>query len=205
MPRPPKLLRDESNSTLERKVLFSQERAGRYAGEELRYLRGESKNAPDLLSAIQDAFGLLLREVSDARLELRNLDGSPEAVERIRRFLSAVSFNANVYVSAIDRARRGTDRPMRRNPPLAIFGNPKGGKLMSRNVLAIAYIHEEDGEPYVHGFGDAPIKLKTGRDGTVTIKGLVDKTDVGMSAQADGSVRVFGLNGQEVWSDREPE
>lgn len=72
---------------------------------------------------------------------------------------------------------------------------------MSRNVLAVLYIHEDDGEQYAHGFGDAQLDLDTQRNGTVTIGGLLERTDVEMIAQDDGTVLLRGTHGQRLWDD----
>lgn len=73
---------------------------------------------------------------------------------------------------------------LRRNPPLAIFGNPPRGRrgavgTMSTEVIEVRYIHAEDGKPYKHQFGP----------------------DVCMEALEDGSVRIYGKHGQRMWGD----
>lgn len=91
------------------------------------------------------------------------------------------------------------------NPALVVFGNPGrgkrrvSGKKFSGNVLAVIYVHDEDGERYIHGFDDARLDLKTMRDGTVQISGLADESDVAMVALDDGSVLLRGEHGQRLW------
>jgi hypothetical protein len=60
--------------------------------------------------------------------------------------------------------------------------------LLSRNVQAVLYIHDLDGEPYCHGFGDADITLHTHRDGTVEIGGMKVKTGVHMIGLGNGDI-----------------
>ncbi len=87
------------------------------------------------------------------------------------------------------------------NPPLLVFANPRKGRgaTMSHNVLAVLYVHKDDGEQYVHGFGSASLDLDTAQDGTVTISGLAERTDVDMLALDDGSVLLRGRHGQRLW------
>lgn len=94
-------------------------------------------------------------------------------------------------------------RGIHANPSLLVFGNPrkKRGTRMSGNVLAVLYVHDDDGEQYAHGFGNAELELNTRRDGTVTIGGLSDGTDVEMIAQDDGTVLLRGVHGQRLWDD----
>lgn len=81
--------------------------------------------------------------------------------------------------------------------------NGRQGKRrkMSDDVQAIIYRHIEDGKFYCHGFADAEIDLKTHRDGSLTIRGLADETDVRMFAEPDGTVTVEGAHGQRLWED----
>lgn len=72
---------------------------------------------------------------------------------------------------------------------------------MSRDVLAIIYRHVDDDEHYIHGFGDANLELKDKPDGTLTVRGLKDRTDVQMFAHPDGSVSLVGRHGQRLWED----
>ena len=76
----------------------------------------------------------------------------------------------------------------------------RGGGKMSDHVQAIVYVHEEDGEFYVHGFGDAHLDLSV-KQGTLCIEGLKDRTHVQMFAEPDGSVSIVGRDGQRLWED----
>lgn len=78
--------------------------------------------------------------------------------------------------------------------------NGRGIKT-SENVIAVVYRHLDDGQLYIHGFADADIKPITHRDGSLTVKGLVEDTDVEMYALPDGSVRLQGKHGQPLWED----
>ena len=69
------------------------------------------------------------------------------------------------------------------NPLMAVFGNPgKRAVCFSEDVMAVLYVHKEDGAAYCHGFGNADIRLQTHRDGSVTIHGLKEQTGVKMLA-----------------------
>lgn len=114
--------------------------------------------------------------------------------------------------TAIERIANGmlaqVQRGIHTNPALVVFGNPRKGvrknpattgEKFSGNVLAVIYVHDEDGDNYVHGFADARLDLKTLDDGTVQIAGLPDETDVEMLANPDGSVTLRGGHGQRLW------
>lgn len=85
-----------------------------------------------------------------------------------------------------------------RNPPLVVFGNPRGerslqgvrGGLMSTDVMAILYRHAQDGEFYCHGFGNADIDLSGSPLHGVTIDGLKEKTGVRMYGTPNGSITI---------------
>lgn len=56
----------------------------------------------------------------------------------------------------------------RRNPPIAIFANPRPASLkgkvdrralMGRQVFAIEYQHQEDGKDYRHDFEGGPVVM----------------------------------------------
>jgi hypothetical protein len=80
-----------------------------------------------------------------------------------------------------------------------VHTNPEG-RLISESVRAIVYTHRDDGKFYVHGFGDANIKLSGGGD-RVTISHLKDRTDVCARALRDGAVLLYGGHGQRLWED----
>lgn len=60
----------------------------------------------------------------------------------------------------------------RRNPPT-------GGRIFSHEVHSIAYVHDDDGEPYEHKFA----------------KGVT------MAAASDGSIVLYRPDGRTVWED----
>lgn len=70
----------------------------------------------------------------------------------------------------------------------------------SDNVMAVVYVHKDDGKFYCHGFGDADIALKS-RGNALIIEGLKDRTDVQMFAEPDGSVRIAHARGEPIWED----
>jgi hypothetical protein len=79
----------------------------------------------------------------------------------------------------------------------------RGGAVQtSEHVMAIVYVHKDDGNFYCHGFGDADIDLKS-RGDALTITGLKSRTHVGMFAEADGSVRIAHKDGEPLWEDVE--
>jgi hypothetical protein len=83
----------------------------------------------------------------------------------------------------------------RRNPALVVVGNPSRGKgiIISHNVQAVLYLRDDDGEPYVHGFGDADLDLKTDtRTGAVTIGNMKSRTGVEAVLLDDGSILLRG-------------
>lgn len=85
----------------------------------------------------------------------------------------------------------------------SVHVNPKRVRRamkMSDHVQAIVYVHEADGEFYVHGFGDAHLDLQVER-GVLCIEGLKDRTHVQMFAEPDGSVSIVGVDGQRLWED----
>lgn len=71
-------------------------------------------------------------------------------------------------------------------------GERRGERIISHNVQAVLYLRDDDGEPYVHGFGDADLELHTHRDGAVTIGRLKDRTGVELVLKPDGSVLLRG-------------
>lgn len=65
-------------------------------------------------------------------------------------------------------SRRARGRA-RRNPPLEVWdSNPPGG-VIGEDVLAVYYLHAEDGHPYVHEFA-GEVELIAEDDGTVTLE-----------------------------------
>jgi hypothetical protein len=107
-------------------------------------------------------------------------------------------------VTRIERLSASTSAPQR-NPGLSVVGalsNPQGARRvkLSDDVQAVAYLHCDDGDPYVHGFGDAPISLRTHDGNSVTIRGLLDETGVQMFGTPDGrKIELIGASGQRLW------
>lgn len=103
---------------------------------------------------------------------------------------------------AIARAITNTANTMLEQLARGVHTNPRRAKgaLVSESVRAIVYTHVDDGKFYVHGFGDANIKLSGGGD-RVTISGLKDRTDVCARALPDGSALLYGGHGQPIWRD----
>lgn len=75
-----------------------------------------------------------------------------------------------------------------------------GSVQTSDHVMAIVYVHKDDGQLYCHGFGDADIDLKS-RGDALTITGLKERTHVEMFAEQDGSVRIAHKDGEPLWED----
>jgi hypothetical protein len=60
-------------------------------------------------------------------------------------------------------------------------------------VQAVLYLRDDDGEPYVHGFGDADLDLRTNtRTGAVTIGNMKVRTGVEAVLLDDGSILLRG-------------
>lgn len=96
-----------------------------------------------------------------------------------------------------------------RNPALVVFNprrrthaNPKRitkPTQMSRNVQAIAYVHTKDGQPYVHGFGDADLSEAKLKRGVLDLTELKMHTDVEMIYDpTDETILIRGLRGQSL-------
>lgn len=108
-----------------------------------------------------------------------------------------------IRVLALELMRDGGG--VRSNPPLVIFGNPGrgnsgSGALMSKDVLAVLYKHRDDGEFYIHGFGDASLKLKGSPSEGVSIGGLKERTGVQMTANPDGSITLHHKS-HKLWGE----
>jgi len=67
----------------------------------------------------------------------------------------------------------------RRNPPLVVFANPRGGLCMSREVIQIAYRHADDGKLYRHEFARG----------------------VHMQALPDGSLHIHAAGNKRLWGE----
>lgn len=136
----------------------------------------------------------------------RGMDSEREALERIHALAMEIIEGEGLRSRGGARARQIANiaLKMMRQLHRGVHVNPRsrgerGGK-MSDHVQAIVYVHEEDGEFYVHGFGDAKLDLSVKR-GTLCIEGLKDRTHVQMFAEPDGSVSIVGRDGQRLWED----
>ena len=97
-------------------------------------------------------------------------------------------------------ALRELSQNMRAQLRRGIHANPGGRRTkIGDHVQAVLYVHTVDGEPYVHGFGNADLKISNVRDGDVKLKGLHDTTGVCMYGEPDGSVTLEGDHGQPLW------
>lgn len=97
-------------------------------------------------------------------------------------------------------------RHARRNPLLAVYGNPRrrlesryGSDLIAKHICAIIYVHAEDGEVYVHGFGHEPTMEQRGDK--LILSNLCLDSNVRAVAQRDGSVRLVHADGLNLWGE----
>lgn len=102
-------------------------------------------------------------------------------------------------VAKVARVIRDTAETMLEQLRRGVHTNPRGG-VMSENVLAIVYEHADDRKLYVHGFGDADIRL-SGGGSNVTIRGMKQNTDVHMRALPSGALSITGGHGQRLWKN----
>lgn len=91
-------------------------------------------------------------------------------------------------------------RDMQRQVGRGVHQNPRGDVKIGAHVQAVIYIHCRDQEPYVHGFGNADIKISSIRAGDIRVKGMHEDTDVEMFGCRDGSVRLVGTENQPLWA-----
>lgn len=50
-------------------------------------------------------------------------------------------------------------RRVRNNPPLVIFSNPRGARIVSHDVIEIKYRHADDGRLYRHRFARNQVEI----------------------------------------------
>lgn len=95
----------------------------------------------------------------------------------------------------------------RRNPALAIIGNPRHRRNPDRvskrikigtHVQAIAYIHAKDGGAYVHGFGNCDPDERDLKRGILNLNELKTITNVEMYGNPDGTITLVGTKGQPL-------
>lgn len=78
----------------------------------------------------------------------------------------------------------GAKRKARTNPGiLTVFGNP--GRKIASDVQAIVYIHAQDKQPYVHGFGGRDPSQAELDDGMLDIAAMPTRTGVEAFWSAD--------------------
>lgn len=120
---------------------------------------------------------------------LRKVRATLHRVLRSARLTEADHHALDAALTEVDTLLAQVGRGVHPNPLLAVYGlNP--GHCFSEHVMAVVYVHKEDGELYCHGFGNADLGLTTHRDGSLTIRGMRERTGVRMVAERDGSVRL---------------
>jgi hypothetical protein len=70
--------------------------------------------------------------------------------------------------------------------------------IMSHHVQAIAYVHEQDGGQYVHGFGNVELSESDLKKGILNLSELAMKTHVDMIGYPDGTITLIGTKGQPL-------
>ena len=106
----------------------------------------------------------------------------------------------NVAILLIDKAAARV-RELLVQVQRGIHMNPRGsarGERMSGHVQAIAYVHAQDGDQYVHGFGDAELNAKELQKGILDLSDLHDQTDIEMFAMPDGSLSLRSSQGKDL-------
>lgn len=92
----------------------------------------------------------------------------------------------------------------KRNPPLVTYGNPRHiavrreTDIIARNVAAIIYRHDVDGDIYVHPFGNGHVP-ESGK--VVRLSDLDFGSNVRAIAMRDGSVRLVHADGLTLWGE----
>ena len=66
----------------------------------------------------------------------------------------------------------------RRNPTLAILGNPRGARRLAHRVYEVRYLHAANGKPYKHSY----------------------KPGAGIVLLKNGDVLLTGERGQRLWN-----
>lgn len=83
---------------------------------------------------------------------------------------------AGVYAGVASAVQRRSERAREKafaNPPLAVFGNPKGGKAFG-DIIEIRYRHRGDGKNYKHAFKRGQVKICGVPDSTIVYLERVD-------------------------------
>ncbi len=82
-----------------------------------------------------------------------------------------------------------------------VHANPRNisrPTIMSHHVQAIAYVHEQDGGQYVHGFGNVELSESDLKKGILNLSELAMKTHVDMIGYPDGTITLIGTKGQPL-------
>lgn len=98
------------------------------------------------------------------------------------------------YFSEINKLASKMDKQLK----AGVHVNPRGGECTSKHVQAICYVHKQDGENYVHGFGDARLNAKELDKGILNLADLHDMTDVEMIANTDGTLTLRHAQGKPL-------
>lgn len=88
---------------------------------------------------------------------------------------------------------------VRRNPLVTFFNPPK---IFARNVLAMIYQHDADGQLYAHGFGAHDVGVRQ-RGGDLILTDLPSRTNVLAEALPNGAVLVRHNDGRAIWKEFE--
>lgn len=73
--------------------------------------------------------------------------------------------------------------------------------VLSQSALALVYQHVDDGQFYVHGFGERePTLIVDEKKKAFTLKGVpLEGSGVTVTVQRDGSVRLHRPDGKQLW------
>lgn len=82
-------------------------------------------------------------------------------------------------------------------------GRKSRGRVLSESALALVYQHSEDGQFYVHGFGEREPTLKVDEQKkSFTLSGVpLGGSGVTVTVERDGSVRLHRPDGKQLWRD----
>lgn len=117
--------------------------------------------------------------------------GDAAAVRKLATQLRALVQEAQRADPADDRLRRN---------PLVTYLNPPRRKIFGAHVLALLYQHADDGDLYVHGFGNREVVARQEGD-RVTLTGVPARTNVLLERQPDGTVLLKHKDGRRLWEE----
>lgn len=139
----------------------------------------------------------LLKAVQLLNTVLRQLGTVTQSLEHVETARNLVREVGLEMAHRKERLPKRTSRSIQRNP--------KGrGEMIGSDVLAIVYVHADDGQRYCHGFADADITLRDTAKGIV-IEGLAESTGVEIFAMPDGTMQVKSADGKRLWDDFDQE